>query len=61
MIDAVGSGLREGRRAKAVFSGVANRVIVEPELRLPGLDPLPIDDLADAFNRTVVPDPEGSS
>ena len=35
VIDAVGSGLRKGRSAKAVFSGVANRVIVEPDLDVP--------------------------
>lgn len=33
------------------------RVIAEPELRLPGVAPIPIDDLADAFNRVVVPRP----
>jgi NADH:ubiquinone oxidoreductase subunit F (NADH-binding) len=35
VIDAVGSGLRTGRSVKAVFSGVANRVIVEPDLDVP--------------------------
>jgi NADH-quinone oxidoreductase subunit F len=35
VIDAVGSGLRPGRSIKAVFSGVANRVIVEPNLDVP--------------------------
>lgn len=35
VIDAVGSGLRPGRSVKAVFSGVANRVIVEPDLDVP--------------------------
>lgn len=35
VIDAVGSGLRPGRSAKAVFSGVANRVVVEPDLDVP--------------------------
>ncbi len=32
-------------------------VIDEPELRLPDLDPIPVDDLADAFHRGVVPPP----
>ena len=35
VLDAVGSGLREGRRAKAVFSGVANPVVTEPDLDVP--------------------------
>ncbi|HUQ64127.1 MAG TPA: NADH-ubiquinone oxidoreductase-F iron-sulfur binding region domain-containing protein [Acidimicrobiales bacterium] len=35
VIDAVGSGLREGRRVKAVFSGVANAVITASDLVTP--------------------------
>ena len=35
VIDAVGSGLRPGSSVKAVFSGVANRVIVEADLDVP--------------------------
>ena len=35
LIDAVGSGVRPGRRIKAVFSGVANRVITADHLGAP--------------------------
>ncbi|MEO6570124.1 MAG: NADH-ubiquinone oxidoreductase-F iron-sulfur binding region domain-containing protein [Ilumatobacteraceae bacterium] len=35
VIDAVGSGLAPGRSVKAVFSGVANRVIVSDDLDVP--------------------------
>jgi phosphoribosylformylglycinamidine synthase len=38
---------------------VLGRVVVEHELRLPGVDPLPIDVLADAFNRISFPGPIG--
>ncbi len=36
---------------------VLGHVIEEPELRLPGLDPIPVEALADAFNRITVPGP----
>jgi phosphoribosylformylglycinamidine synthase len=39
---------------------VIGRVIDEPELRLPGIDPITVEELLDAFNRTVVPDPIGA-
>lgn len=35
VIDAVGSGLRDGRRVKAVFSGVANPVVTGDQLDVP--------------------------
>ena len=35
VIDAVGSGLGDGRRVKAVFSGVANRVVTADHLDVP--------------------------
>lgn len=38
---------------------VLGRVVEEHELRLPGVDPIPIDTLADAFNRISFPDPIG--
>jgi phosphoribosylformylglycinamidine synthase len=38
---------------------VLGRVILDAELRLPGLEPLSIEDLADAFNRMSVPAPLG--
>jgi phosphoribosylformylglycinamidine synthase len=41
---------------------VLGRVIDEPELRLPGIDAIPIEELADAFNRITVPGPiEGAT
>jgi len=36
-------------------------VIDEPELRLPGLDPIEVEELADAFNRVTVPGPIGGA
>lgn len=36
------------------------RVTDEPELRLPGAEPITVEALADAFNRIVVPDPLGA-
>ncbi len=39
---------------------VLGRVIDEPELRLPGTDPITVEELLDAFNRIVVPDPIGA-
>lgn len=38
---------------------VLGRVVEEQELRLPGVDPIPIDTLADAFNRISFPGPIG--
>ena len=38
---------------------VIGRVVEEQELRLPGVDPIPIDTLADAFNRVSFPGPNG--
>ena len=35
---------------------VLGRVIDEPELRLPNCEPICVEALADAYNRTVVPD-----
>ncbi len=39
---------------------VLGRVTDEPELRLPGVEPITVEALADAFNRIVVPDPLGA-
>jgi phosphoribosylformylglycinamidine synthase subunit PurSL len=36
---------------------VLGHVINDPELRLPGLDPIALEDIIDAFNRVVVPEP----
>lgn len=38
---------------------ILGRVVVEQELRLPGVDPLPIETLSDAFNRISFPGPMG--
>jgi phosphoribosylformylglycinamidine synthase len=35
------------------------RVVDDPELRFPGLDPIDLEELVDAFNRAVVPAPFG--
>ncbi|MGI9645243.1 MAG: AIR synthase-related protein, partial [Ilumatobacteraceae bacterium] len=40
---------------------VIGRVIDEPELRLPGAEPIALEELADAFNRIVVPEPLGAT
>jgi phosphoribosylformylglycinamidine synthase len=37
------------------------RVVDDPELRFPGVDPIDLDELIDAFNRAVVPEPYGGA